>query len=68
VNNCHSLVYLEQKPTDGEELASLALGARTTLVKGISRADGAALALRRIDHRQLPPTGPLLTAAKRVVR
>jgi len=67
LNNFHTLVYLETKPADKEELPSLALGIRTTVVKGVGRADGDSCALRRVDHRQLPPTGPLLTAAKRVV-
>jgi hypothetical protein len=68
LNNFHTLVYLESKPAESkEELPSLALGIRTTVVKGVGRADGDSCALRRVDHRQLPPTGPLLTAAKRVV-
>lgn len=60
-------IWAEEKPQGSEELPSAAFGVRTTLVKAVSRAEGAARALRRVDHRQLLPTGAMVQHAKSVV-
>ncbi|GIM11094.1 hypothetical protein Vretimale_14654 [Volvox reticuliferus] len=49
------------------EMPSVALGLRTSLVKGISSVDGSAAALRRIDPKQVIPTAELLSRARETV-
>lgn len=49
----HSLCPLEEP--SAEERPSQVFGMRTAMFKGISVADGAGYALRRIDGRQVNP-------------
>ncbi|KAK9820130.1 hypothetical protein WJX72_006407 [[Myrmecia] bisecta] len=65
IQQYHSLYPLEEAGAD--ELPSQAYGVGTVVLKGISSVDGAAYALRRIDGRQVPPSGELLSAAQETV-
>ncbi|GLC36514.1 hypothetical protein PLESTB_000156700 [Pleodorina starrii] len=49
------------------EMPSVALGLRTSLVKGVSSVDGSAAALRRIDPKQVIPTAELLSRTRETV-
>ena len=62
----HTLAPLEDLAA-AEERPSAALGVRSCVIKGISAADGAPYALRRIDGRQVLPSGELLAAARAAV-
>ncbi|KAK9863086.1 hypothetical protein WJX84_005065 [Apatococcus fuscideae] len=61
----HSLCPLEE--ASAEERPSQVFGMRTAMFKGISVADGAGYALRRIDGRQVIPTAEMLTMAQQAV-
>ncbi|KAK3237567.1 hypothetical protein CYMTET_52367 [Cymbomonas tetramitiformis] len=60
VDKYHSLMPLEEMQSASDEVPSAALGVRSTVLKGINMDDGGAYALRRIDGRQVLPTGELL--------
>jgi hypothetical protein len=62
----HSLVPLED-PGTAEEGPSPSLGAYTLLYKGVSRQDGEAYALRRVNGRHVLPQAELVHRAARAL-
>ncbi|KAI8469985.1 MAG: hypothetical protein J3K34DRAFT_377450 [Monoraphidium minutum] len=62
----HTLYPLEDLAA-AEEHPSAALGVRTAVIKGISGHDGQPTALRRVDGKQVLPSGELLSNARQAV-
>ncbi|GAB4817655.1 hypothetical protein N2152v2_004701 [Parachlorella kessleri] len=63
----YATLYPLEDLTAAAERMSSALGVRTQVVKAISRVDGQAYSLRRLDPRQVIPTAELLAAAEESV-
>ncbi|CAM6115673.1 unnamed protein product [Calypogeia fissa] len=66
VQRFHTLYPLEDVNRE-DESSSAAFVVGSMIFKGISSSDGLAYAIRRIDHRQVPPSGDLATSAADVV-
>lgn len=66
IGHYHTLYPLEDLAA-AEEHPSSSLGVRTCVVKGINPHDGRAYALRRVDGKQVLPSGELLSNARQAV-